>query len=216
MKIYCGYKSFTRDCRPRWLLEELGLAYEKINVDIFAGEHRREEYLAKNATGKVPFFEDGDVAIFESGAIVLYLADRYGLGTLAPEMSSPLRAQYLQWMFYAPVTLDGPTTRLFANTYLYPSHEGSEERAKQAAHELSPMARVLERGLEGKTYLLGDRFTAADIMIGSALVWADRAGGLPRYPTLKSYLGTLSERPAYQRVFAPTEREYHGHEGKAV
>jgi glutathione S-transferase len=214
MKIYCGAKSFTRDCRPRWLLDELGLAYERIDVDIFAGAGRSDEYLARNATGKVPFLEDGEVAIFESGAIVTYLADTYGVPALAPELTSPDRARYLQWMFYAPATLDGPTTRLFAARYLYPSREGAEERARAAEHEFSTAARALERGLGERTHLLGDRFSAADVMIGSALVWADRAGGLVRYPVLKRYLGTLSERPSFQRVFAPTEREYHGHEGR--
>src|SRR5262245_41321854 len=97
MKIYGGYKSFTRDCRPRWLLEELGMAYERIHVDIFAGEGRASAYLAKNPLGKVPFLEDGDAGIFESGAIVAYLADRYGIPRVSPELTSPRRAEYLQW-----------------------------------------------------------------------------------------------------------------------
>lgn len=216
MRIYCGYKSFTRDCRPRWLLEELGVPYEKVYVDIFAGEGRKDDYLERNATGKVPFLEDGETAIFESGAIVMHLADKYGIPTLAPEPASPLRPLYLQWMFYAPVTLDGPATRLFANAYLYPSREGAKEREKQAAQDLDAVARVLDRGLARRTYLLGEKFSAADIMVGSALVWADRAGGLVKHPVLKGYLGTLSERPAFQAVFAPTEREFQGHEGRAI
>ncbi len=221
MKVYCGYKSFTRDCRPRWVLDELGMAYERVNVDIFAGEGSSAEYQSLNPTGKVPFLEDGEARIFESGAIVTYLADRYGIPQLAPapgapgDPGDPARAAYLQWIFYAPVTLDGPTTRMFANAYLYPSEEGAAERMQQAVNEFAHPAEVLARALKGKRYLLGERFSAADIMVGSALVWADRAGGLVGYPVLKEYLGTLSERGAFQRVFAPTEREYQGHEGKA-
>jgi glutathione S-transferase len=214
MKIHCGYKSFTRDCRPRWLLAELGLPYEKVDVDIFAGEGRRADYLAVNPTGKVPFLEDEGVAIFESGAIVAYLADRYGVPQLAPALDDPARAAYLQWMLYAPATIDGPATRLFANTYLFPSEQGALERAQQAASDFAPVARVLQGALQGRAHLAGDRFTAADIMVGSALVWVDRAGGLVAYPRLKEYLGTLSERPSFRQVFAPTEREHHGHEGR--
>ena len=101
------------------------MAYELINVDIFAGEGRRPGYLAKNPLGKVPFLEDGDAAIFESGAIVAYLADRYGIPRLAPALEGPRRARYLQWMFYAPVTLDSPATRIFANRCLFPGEEGA-------------------------------------------------------------------------------------------
>jgi glutathione S-transferase len=216
MKIYCGYKSFTRDCRPRWLLEELGVAYEVIQVDIFAGEGHKPAYLAKNPLGKVPFLEDGDAGIFESGAIVAYLADKFGIPRIAPELTSQSRAEYLQWMFFAPVTLDSPATRLAANRYMFPSKEGAEERAIQAAKELAGPAKVLERALTGRPFLVGGEFSAADVMVGSALVWADKARGIEDYPALKAYVGRLAERPAFQKAYAPTEREYTGHEGRAA
>lgn len=216
MKIYGGSKSFTRDCRPRWLLEELGMAYDLVNIDIFAGEGRSPAYLAKNPLGKVPFLEDGDAAIFESGAIVAYLADRYGIPRLAPELTSPRRAEYMQWMFYAPVTLDSPATRIFANRVLFPGKEGAEERAQQAAKEFDAPAKVLEQALVGRAHLLGDAFSAADIMVGSALVWVDRGQGLGGYPALKGYLERLSARPAFQKAYAPTEREHTGYEGRAA
>src|SRR5262245_20846682 len=191
MKIYGGYKSFTRDCRPRWLLEELGMAYETVQVDIFSGEGHKPPYLAKNPLGKVPFMEDGDAGIFESGAIVAYLADRYGIPRIAPELTSPHRAEYQQWMYFAPVTLDSPSTRLVFNRYLFPSKEGAEERAVQAAKDLAGPAKVLERTLAGRTFLVGGEFSAADIMVGSALVWADKVQGLAEYPALKAYVGRL-------------------------
>jgi glutathione S-transferase len=214
MLIYCGYKSFTRDCRPRWLLEELGLAHEVVHVDVFAGDSRKPEYLAINPTGKVPFLRDGDVGIFESGAIVTYLADQYGVPKLAPGLTSPTRAEYLQWMFHVPAALDSPATRLFAYSYLYPSAEGSEERAKEAAEELAEVARVLEATLAGRSYLVGGAFSAADIMLGTALVWVDRSRALSAYPNLQGYLARLADRPAFKKTFAPTEREHLGHEGR--
>ena len=192
------------------------MAYEMVQVDIFVGEGHKPAYLAKNPLGKVPFLEDGDAGIFESGAIVAYLADKYGVPRIAPELASPRRAEYLQWMFFAPATLDSPATRLVANRYLFPSKDGAEERALQAQKEFAGPAKVLERALAGRTLLVGEEFSAADIMVGSALVWADKARGLNDYPALKAYLERLAARPAFQKVFAPTEREYTGHEGRAA
>jgi glutathione S-transferase len=207
MKIYCGSRSFTRDCRPRWLLDELGVPYEKIQVDIFAGEGRNAEYLAINPTGKVPLLEDGGAVIFESGAIVAYLADRYGIPRLCPDLSSPARAEYLQWIFFGAVSVEPPAVRLLANAHIFPHQEGAAERAAQALKDLAAPAKVLEGALASRPYILGDAFSAADIMIGSSLVWADLGRGLGDYPTLKAYLGRLEQRPAFKTTYTPTEIE---------
>lgn len=200
IKIHVSGLPFTRDCRPRWLLSELGVAYETVPVKIF-GE-RPPEYLAVNPTGKVPFLEEADARIFESGAIVIYLADRYGAGVLAPRLDDAERAAYLQWIFFTQLNLEGPVARLFANRTFLRDRPGAAERAQEAQAEAQAKAALLEAHLATHAHLVGDRFTAADIMLGSTLFWMDRSQGLDGLPALRAYFERLRERPAFQTTFA--------------
>jgi glutathione S-transferase len=209
MKIYGGYQSWTRDVRPRWLLGEVGASFELIQLDVFAGEQRKPEYLAVHALGKVPFLTDdvSGVAMFESGAILAWLAEKHA-PELVPPVGTPERAEYLQWLFYSAATLEAPIVKVFVNRYLFPDAPGAEERAVQGADELAVHARLLSERLEGREFLVGDRFTAADIMIGTALIWAEKAGALADYPVLRGYLQRLTARPAARKALAPTAREF--------
>ncbi|MCA9661644.1 MAG: glutathione S-transferase family protein [Myxococcales bacterium] len=201
IQIHVSGRPFTRDCRPRWLLEELGVAYTPVPVGIFSGDARKPAYLATNPTGKVPFLVDGEVAIFESGAILIYLADKYGAGEVAPAQDDPARGEYLQWLFFAQTTIEGPATRLFANRTFLRERPSAGERAAEAEAELIAKAPIVAPVLESRTYLLGDRFTAADVMLGSALYWVAGGGALDKLPTLAAYYGRLAARPAFQRIF---------------
>src|SRR6266581_3251982 len=104
MKLY--YVPMTRSNRPRWLLEELGAPYEIVRLDIGAKENRRAEYLALNPLGHVPTLVDGDLVLFETLAICLYLADKFYERGLAPSFESPERAAYLQWTVFATVSAE--------------------------------------------------------------------------------------------------------------
>jgi glutathione S-transferase len=208
-KIYGGYQSWTRDVRARWLLDEVGASYELVQLDVFGGDQRKPEYLAVHPLGKVPFLTDdaSGVAMFESGAILAWLAE-----THAPELVPPAgtleRAEYLQWLFYSAATLEAPIVKVFANRYLFPDAPGAEERAVQGADELAVHARLVSERLNGHQFLVGERFTAADIMIGTALIWAEKAGALVGYPVLRGYLQRLTARPAARKALAPTAREF--------
>jgi glutathione S-transferase len=209
LKVYGGFKSWTRDCRPRWILDELGIKYETVQLDVFKGEHKSPDYLKLHPLGKVPYVSDGEVGIFESGAISLYLADRYGADQLVPPSGTEARAKYYQWMLFIPLNVETPIVKIFVNRYLFPN----QEEAIAGENELAPIASFLESVLREKKYLVGDQFTAADIMLGSTLLWADKAQALGKYPVLKQYLSRLAERPAYKKMIAPTEKEYFGYAG---
>jgi len=183
------------------LLTELGIAFESVTVDIFAGGGGTPDYRRINPTGKVPFLEDGEIGIFESGAILIYLADKYGSGKIAPTLEDSTRAEYLQWLFFAQTTIEGPATRLFANRTFLKNQPDAEERAKSAIKELHAKVPIVRDVLAAKKYLLGDSLTAADIMLGSALFWIASAGGLEDFPVLAAYLQRLRERPAFELVF---------------
>src|SRR5213082_2852238 len=111
IKIFGGYKSWTRDCRARWLLEEVGQAYELVQLDVFAGEQRRPDYLALNPLGKVPYLIDAESGIFESGASLAQLADKYA-PALTPALGSAERGQYYQWLFYSAATIEAPIVKI--------------------------------------------------------------------------------------------------------
>ena len=115
MKLYSN--PFSRGTRPRWLLEELGVPYALVHVDMKAGAHKEPGYRAIHPLGRVPALveEDGRTVI-ESGAICLYLADKYIDRGLAPAFGSPARGAYYQWAFYAYATLEAPVTQYFTHT----------------------------------------------------------------------------------------------------
>lgn len=214
MKIYCGYKSWTRDCRPRWVLDELGLPYEKVNLDVFKGEHKSADYMRLHPLGKIPFLQDGDVGVFESGAMITYLSEKHGEQKLIPAKGTKARAEFYQWIAFVTANVEGPIVKMFSNRYLFPSRDRAKEIAEEGEKEFTVIGPILERALDGKDFLVGNSFSGADIMLATALNWADKAKALEKYPTLKKYLARLSERPAYKKVFAPTEREFEGYPGK--
>jgi glutathione S-transferase len=196
IKLYGGHKSWTRDVRARWILKEAGIDYDFVELDLFKGEQRQPEYLAVNPLGKVPYLEDGQVQIFESGAILAYLAERHA-PELVPPPGSVERAEYLQWLFYTAATVEAPIVKVFGARYVFPGKEGAEERALQGENELGVHFRLLSERLKRRTFLLGDRFTAADVMVGTALLWAELGGALGPYPVLREYLARLQARPGY-------------------
>jgi glutathione S-transferase len=196
VKLY--YVPLTRSNRPRWMLEEMELPYELVRLDPKLGDNKKPDYLAINPTGKVPSLADGDVKMFESAAIVAYLADKYPDRKLAPPVGANERAAYYQWLFFGMTTLEQPVS-------LYAQHTSSlppEKRVPQVAEDAKAAAEralaALERSLGNREWLLG-RFTAADIVVGATVVWASVLKLLDPYPALVSYVKRLKERPAFQR-----------------
>jgi glutathione S-transferase len=188
----------TRSLRPRWMLQELGLDFEAISVDIPAHEHHKAEYLELNPAGKVPVLVDGDLVLSESAAIVLYLADRYGDHGFLPT-DPRQRAEAYRWILFAVTELEQPLWRIARHTSLYPEQDRSPADVALARRDFLPMAAVLERHMKGRAYVVGDRVTAADFVIAYTLDWAGEAQLLDEFPTLRAYLERMYARPRAPR-----------------
>ena len=198
MKLY--YAPQTRAGRPRWLLEEIGAPYELVKLDMSKAEHKSADYMKIHPHGAVPALVDGDLAMFESAAICAYLADKFPDKKLAPPVGTPARGLYYQWLVYSMATLEPPVLQVFMNTVMLPEAERSAAAVEEGRTRFAEVARVLEQALAGRTYILGEQFSAADVTIGSTLVWAQFMGLTSGHPALEAYAKRLSERPAFQRA----------------
>lgn len=175
-----------------WMLEELGVPFRVQTVDIAKGQQKDPAYLKLNPSGKVPTLTDGKVVVSENPAICIYLADRYGYGTLAPKIEDPDRGAYLKWIVYSTAVLDPLIS-------LHPKHIDLPGK-DTGFGTFDDMVDVLVRKLGGRKYLLGDRFTAADVMLGATISWALHRKELPELGPLMDYNIRLTHRPAYQRA----------------
>jgi len=198
MKLYHAPQS--RSVRPRWLLEELGVPYDVVQLSTTDGSTKTPEHMKRHPHGAVPVLEDDGLTMFESAAICLYLADKYPEKKLAPAVGSKERAPYYQWVVYTMATIEPPILDVFLNTVQLPEAERSAKVAEEGRKNFKDVAATLSKALEGKKYLLGDQFSAADVMVGSTLAWGSFMGLLEGLPVLQQYVARLNERPAAQRA----------------
>jgi len=185
----------TRASRALWMLEEAGVDYEIEVVDIRA-EDRSDSATFRLASpmGKVPALADGEAVLAESAAICLYVADRYSQGTLAPTLDDPLRGQYLYWTMYTPAVMEPAMAEKFSGA--------TGNRSSHGWGDYDSMLRTLENGLVDGPWILGERFTAADVMLGSSVVFMRLFGILPDSQSLNAYADRCLARPAYQAALA--------------
>ncbi len=195
MKLY--HAPMTRSGRVRWLLQELEVPCEIVRVDVFAGQGRTPEHRAIHPHGVVPALEVDGRVLLESGGICLWLADVHGAKGLAPPIDSPLRGPYCQWMVYVPATCDPALETILFHTRFLPEEKRIPVLVDRAKKQWAVCERVIEAGLGDKPYILGDTFSAADIMVGSAVAWARFAGALGDSARLTAYAARLAERPAF-------------------
>ena len=201
LKLYHAPK--TRSVRVMWLLEELGLDYAVHKLAFSPAALKSEEYLKINPMGRVPAIEDGDVCMFESGAILQYILENYGEGRLEPKVGTPERALFLQWMHFAEGQAMSPFSDIFQHSMILPADQRVPEIAKKGREKAAEALGVLEKGLEGKTWLCGEEFTAADIMVGYVVFSAKMLGLInDELPNLKAYWGRIKDRPAFQKAAA--------------
>ncbi len=200
MKLYHSPRS--RSVRPRWLLEELGVPYELVTLDFAKSEHKQSHYMQVHPHGAVPALDDGEVTIFESAAICMHLADKFPDKHLAPPVGSAARALYYQWMVYSMATLEPPVLQVFLHTVMLPEDKRSARAADEGRQKFGEVALVLSQALAGRPYILGEQFSAADVMLGSTLGWAHAMGLLNGHAELEAYVRRLTERPAYKRAQA--------------
>jgi glutathione S-transferase len=189
---------FSRSLRVRWLLEELGVPY-RLETRRFA-ELRRPEHRALHPLGKVPVLVDGELVLFESGAIVQYVLERYAGGRLEPKPGSPERALHLQWLHYAEATMTPPLGLIVRHTALLPEAERIPAVVEHARTQAADVLAPVERALAGRSWLLPE-FGAADVMMGYSVKLASLLGLVgDGQPNLAAYLARCEERPAFRRA----------------
>ena len=185
----------TRASRAVWMLEEVGVEYERELVDIRAeGAEPNPDFLAASPMGKVPAIEDGPVRMSESAAIALYLGDRYSSGDLAPQTDSPDRGRFLYWMFYSPAVIEPAMGEKVRG--LEPN------RLSHGWGDWDTMISTLEKGLDPGPWLMGERFSMADVMVGSSVIFLKMFNMLPESPVLEAYAERCLERPGQQKAMA--------------
>ena len=195
----------TRSIRARWTLQELGVEFEPITVNLVAGEHRRPEFLKINPAGKLPVLVDGDLMLTESVAIVLYLAEKYPEKGLLPT-DLGYRAQVNRWLLFAATELEQPLWRITRHTRLYPEDKRLPGDVALARQEFREMAAVLEKHLQGRQFVVGDRVTVADFVTAYTLDWGGEVRLLEEFPLLRGYMERMYARPrAPQRIAAAFE-----------
>ena len=184
----------TRSIRVRWTLQELGVEFEPVTVNMLAGENRGPEFLAINPAGKLPALVDGDLVLTESVAIVLYLAEKYPEKRLIPA-DLKQRAEHYRWLLFTTTELEQPLWRIARHTNVYPEDMRLPADVTIARREFQDMAAILEKHMQGRQFLVGDRATVADFVAGYTLDWANLVGLLERFPTLLAYMKRLYARP---------------------
>ena len=184
----------TRSLRARWTLQELGVDFQPITVNLLKGEHKSPEFLAVNPAGKIPVLVDGDRVINESVAIVLYLADKYADRKLIPSDLGE-RGQFYRWLLFVTTELEQPLWRIARNTRLYPAEEQQASDVAIASREFKEMAAVLERHMQGREFVAGTRVSVADFILAYTLDWGNEAGLLGDCPTLRAYMEKMYQRP---------------------
>ena len=188
----------SRAGRIVWLLEELELPYEINKMAFHPKDLKSDEHRARHPLGRVPVLDDGDISIFESGAIVEYVIARHKNGGLKPSEDSPLFPDYLQWFHYCEGMVMPPVNTIVVQTILLPPERRDEKALGQAQRLLSKALEPVDKALTGRDYLIGD-FSAADIMLGHACFMSNRLGCVGEEMThLKTYVERVANRPAFK------------------
>jgi len=195
MDIKLYYHQATRAFRIRWLLEELGLNYTLKQINLFNGECNTEQYKAIHPLGYLPAVEIDGRAMFESGAICLWLSDQFPEQQLAPDFSSPLRMEYTQWMFFVPGDVEPPLFYKLLHSKVLPEQARVKQILPWFDDRYNHVLEALELKLASQLYLLGEQFSTADIMLGSIIKWEPDL--LTPYTVLEEYLQRLAARPAF-------------------
>lgn len=192
----------SRAGRIVWLLEELELPYDLNRMDFHPKDLKSDEHRARHPLGRVPVLDDGDISIFESGAIVEYVIERHKNGGLKPTVDSPLFPEYLQWFHYCEGMVMPPVNTIVVQTILLPPERRDETALGQAQRLLTRALAPVEQALAGRDYLIGD-FSAADIMLGHSVFMSNRMGCVTdEMANIKGYLARIEQRPAFQKAMA--------------
>ena len=200
MKIHHAPNS--RSVRALWLFNELDLPYELEIYPLGDKSMRTPEYLKVHPLGRVPALEDGDLTIFEQGAIVQYVLDRYGNGTMVPNSASPDYPTYLQWLHYAEGMIMPQINIIVVETIFLPEERRNQTNVDRATKLLTRMLTAVDMHLQDREFLAGE-FSGADIMTGHACIVSGRLGAdISDKPNVAAYIDRLEARPALQKAWA--------------
>lgn len=195
MQIY--HVPGTRSVRVIWLCEELSLPYEIVPVD-FSPEYRASaEWRRLNPVGKVPVLKDGDLTIFESGAMVQYILDRYGAGRLQPAAGTQQHAEYLQWSWFAESTFARPLGEIVNHRRALAAEDQSDVAVREMMDRSLLCLNAVNDAVAKRDYLLQEGFSAADIMMGYTLLLASSLLSEPFPDNALAYYQRLGERPGF-------------------
>jgi len=193
----------SRSSVTLWMLEEVGEPFDLHLLSLQKGDNRAPAYLAVNPMGKVPALKHGDAVVTESAAICLYLADAFPNANLSVPIGDPRRGPFLKWLFFGPSVIEP--------AILDRAYKRAQEapRAALGYGDFETVMDVVAKAVEPGPYILGDRFTAADVVIGSGLRWGMMFKLIPERPEFRAYADRLAQRPALQRAEA-RDRELAG------
>lgn len=190
----------TRASRILWMLEELAEPFEVVEVDIRGPEARTDPaFMEASPMGKVPAISDGEVQMADSAAIGLYLADRYPAAGLAPPIDAPQRGRYLFWMTFTPGVIEPAMAERFNGWEVNPAAIG------WGSFDL--MIETLQLGLQPGPWLLGETFSAADVLVGSSVNFMRLFGILPDNAVLNDYVDRCLARPAYAKALGRDQND---------
>jgi len=194
----------SRASRIVWLLEELGLPYELNKMAFHPKDLKSDEHRNRHPLGRVPVLEDGDITLYESGAIVEYILARHKNGGLKPDIDAATYPAYLQWFHYCEGMVMPPVNTIVVQTILLPPERRDENALGQAKRLLSKSLQPVDEALAGKDYLIGD-FSGADIMLGHACFMSNRLGCVgDQLVHLKAYVERVAARPAFHKAITMT------------
>lgn len=191
----------SRAFRPRWLLEELGLPYQHHPLDFRSDALKQPNYLALNPNGRVPTLVDGDLVLWESMAINLYLAEKYGAEQRLWPETIEQRALAYQWTFWVMTEVETALLTVLMHKRVLPETQRNVHKASRSEGLLKKPLRVLDAALAERDYLAGDHFTVADLNVAAVLSWMKPARvGLKPYPQLAAWLDRCLARPARKQA----------------
>ena len=185
----------TRGATTLWMNEELGAPCEVKLLNVRAGEQNAAAYLAINPMGKVPALVHDGIAVTEAAAVCAYLADAFPQAGLAPERDDPKRGAYYRWMFFAPSCMEPAMLDKLTGV--------NRDNPQSVGHGLvEDVLKTIDHALDQGPYLLGETFSAADVVFGSTLNFAVMFGAFDKKPAYEQYLTRLQERPAFRAAAA--------------
>jgi glutathione S-transferase len=193
------YNPMSRARIAHWMLEEVGAPYTIQLIRFDRGEHKRPEFLAINPMGKLPTLKHGATVVTEAAAICAYLADAFPAANLAPPPGSPERGTYYRWLFFGAGCVEpAAVDRMFNRPQV-------ERPGALGYGSYSDTMNTLEKALTPGPFILGERFSAADVYIGAQLGWGLMSKAIEARDTFRKYLAGFADRPAFKRASAKDE-----------